>query len=180
MGGSAGCIGRRREPSCRSFTLFVAVAQISLNAFKTGCPENPGELRQSGRRMVTLVPAERAPDLPFVNSARCSQRGISAAQFNQIDADCGRNVCSARVFCHELVVVAADRRTKDARRTCAEDANALCGRRMLRSCRRGADRFKPPLLALLCTRALIRSKGFGDVFFLSVDVSSLIADEWSA
>lgn len=168
------------KPSCCSFTLSVAVAQISLNAFKTGCPENPGELRQSGRRTVALVPAERAPDLPFVNSARCSQRGISAARFNQIDADCGRNVCSARVFCHELVVVAAHRRPHVEQKM----RGALVQRMQMRSaggaCCGAAERFEPPLLPLLCTRAFIHIEGVCRCIFLVGRPSPLIADEWSA
>lgn len=42
--------------------------------------KNPGELQQSGRRVSMLVPAVRAPDLPFVNSVCCSHGGNLATR----------------------------------------------------------------------------------------------------
>lgn len=49
---------------------------------KQGCLD-VGDLQQSSRRVAMLVPAQRAPDLPFVNSVCGSQRGNLAANFTR-------------------------------------------------------------------------------------------------
>lgn len=69
------------DGSCILYTLHRAPpkkkpkSQMSLNTFVSYPLKNSGDLQLSSRRLAMLVPAVRAPDLPFVNSVCCFHSG---------------------------------------------------------------------------------------------------------
>lgn len=104
--------------------------------------------------MDTLVPAERAPDVPFVNSV-CRSRGAKFSRaFKEIDADSDRSARLGRLFSHDLVAlgIEAPSQTKGARRTAQRMQMRSAGGRMLRSRRQGADRSQSSPLLYRLTR----------------------------